>query len=71
MAHLYRGYDNPDNDLELGKRIAVEVDGEVHTGEVVRCGNTRTWGHIISDNDGERYEFTIFDAGFRILKRGE
>lgn len=67
MANLYRGYDNPDRELDLDKRVRIVVGGEPHEGVVVRCGNTRTWGHMISDRDGQRYEFTITEEGFEIL----
>ena len=54
-------------ELDLGSRIQFMVDGKTHTGEVVRCGNTRTWGHVISDLDDQRYEFTIDEEGYKLL----
>jgi hypothetical protein len=52
---------------ELGDQIKFLVDGEEHTGEIVRIGNTRTWGHVVSDLDGRRYEWTSDEVGFEVL----
>jgi hypothetical protein len=52
---------------DIDKRCEFYVDGVKHTGEIVRCGNTRTWGHAISDLDGQRYEWCINEEGFRVL----
>ncbi len=52
---------------ELGDRCAFNVDGEEHTGVIVRVGNTRSWGHAVSDRDGQRYEWTAGEDGFRLL----
>ena len=57
-----------DTEIDLGVRVRVLVDGVEHTGEVVRCGNTRSWGHMISEQTQQRIEFKIDEDGFEILE---
>lgn len=56
--------ENEWRDLELEDRCEFLVDGVRHTGTIVRIGNTRTWGQIRSDQDGQRYDFQSGEHGF-------
>ncbi len=61
MAKLANVY----TDIDLDSVVEFLVDGTIHQGRVVRVGNTRTWGHAISDLDNNRYEFDVSEEGFR------
>lgn len=58
---------NEAKELDLNVRVSVVCNGVTHTGIVVRCGNTRTWGHMISEQTGDHVEFQTDEDGFKIL----
>ena len=58
---------NEIKEIDIDTRVQVVCDGVTHTGKVVRCGFTRKWGHMISEQTGDRIEFDTSEEGFKIL----